>query len=375
MNPLKETAAASSPGCGPRDRSLALGSTHPMTIASGQNEEPMSEEEFASLMAKTTLNPCVDVCVSGQFDTREDADKLGKTVVLFLQMLGVYLQLDCLEALTVTDDYENALLKIERGFSTNKALAPTRDEFGTGYAMSIPVIRNGALKTHIVIHSGLIKPLVDPNHEKYSFAVHTLAHELGHAHDHSVTGRTLPNLVGTQLPDFRQGTLFNLAHGCWCEYIASRLSATWGTENYCAEFEPTLCDMLSTAMDRGTACIFCHRMHGNIADTEAEMKNIYGGLLTRLSYLVGHLHGIEASIKEKTPKLHTLIQDSKWFIPIFERYESNLKELKETHENWTGIEVFNPLMDTCESMLNAGGMRYLMLPTGNYFVELKYPNN
>jgi hypothetical protein len=335
----------------------------------------MTDEEFDSLLAKSTLNPSVDVCVSGQYDTREDADKLGKTVVLFLQMLGVYLQLDGLEAVTVADDYEDALLKIERGFSTNRALAPTRDEFGDGYGMAVPVIRNDALKTHIVIHSGLMRPLVDPDHEKYPFAVHTLAHELGHAHDHSVNGRTMPNLVGTQISDFRQGILFNLAHGCWCEYIASRLSARWGTETYRAEFEPSLCDMLSTARDRGTACIYGHSITKNIEETEAEMRNIYGGFLTRLSYLVGHLHGIEANMEEMTPKLHKLIQETKWFTPIFERYESNLKELKDTHENWTGMEVFNPLIDTCEAMLNAGGMHCVKLPTGNYYVGLNYPKD
>jgi hypothetical protein len=116
-------------------------------------------------------------------------------------------------------------------------------------------------------------------------------------------------------------------------------------------------------------------MHGNIADTESEMRNIYGGFLTRLSYLVGHLHGIEASMDEKTPKLQTLIQETKWFTPIFQRYESDLKELKQTHENWTGMEVFNSLMDTCEAMLNAGGVTYVKRPDGNYFVGLNYPKN
>lgn len=134
--------------------------------------------------------------------------------------------------------------------------------------------------------------------------------------------------------------------------------------------------MLSTARDRGRACIFGHNvMHGNTTESEAKMRNIYGGFLTRLSYLVGHLHGIEATIEEETPKLHKLIQETKWFTPILERYESNLSALAETHEKWTGIEVFNPLMDTCEAMLNTGGMRYVKLPTGNYWVGLSYPND
>jgi hypothetical protein len=70
-----------------------------------------------------------------------------------------------------------------------------------------------------------------------------------------------------------------------------------------------------------------------------------------------------------------MVTETPWFKPIFERYESNLKEMKATYGHWIGLQVFTPLMETCEAMLNAGGMTYVKQADGNYFIGLDYPKD
>lgn len=344
-------------------------------MTDSEDAEDFDKAEITSLLEKSTLCSRIDVAVDGNYPSEEDARKVGETVLFFLKVFGAFLQLDGLEVVNVADDYNAALAKVERGFATNAALTPTNDQFGAGFAMAVPVVRNGAVKTNIVMHSVLAKPLLDPDNEWYSFAVHTLAHETAHAHDHEIMARTLPGLLGTQIWDFREGNLFKLAHGCWSEYIASQLSARWGTETYISEFEPSLCDMLSTVRDRGTGCIYGHSQHGNIVDTEAEMRDIYGTILVRSSYVVGHIHGIESAVDKEVPRFYSLMNETPWFKPIFERYESNLRAMNDTYGSWAGIEVFNPLIETCEALLSAGGMTYVKLPDGGYYVGLNYPKD
>ena len=101
---------------------------------------------------------------------------------------------------------------------------------------------------------------------------------------------------------------------------------------------------------------------------------VYGTLLVRTSYLVGHIHGLDATVEEKAPVFHSLVNQTPWFEPIFERYEENLRGLYQGYaDSWHDIQVFEPLKLTFEALLNAGGMYYRRLPTGDYFIGLRRP--
>jgi hypothetical protein len=225
-----------------------------------------------------------------------------------------------------------------------------------------------------VLNSWLARALEFPETEGYALSLHTLAHEAAHAHDNDVLARTVPELLGRPMWDFRKVCLLRLAHSCWSEYIASHLSARWGTETYCADMEPDLCSMLSTARDRGRACIYAFQKVRNFDNAEAEMRNeIYGRVFVRASNLIGHTHAIDSTIEETAPQFHKLVNETPWFKPVFERYESNLREMHSTYGSWAGVDTFNPLIATCETLLNEGGMYYTKLPNGNYYVRLDFP--
>ncbi len=190
--------------------------------------EVQHEIDYAEILKTSTLPIDLHGTVIGSFGSDVEAREIWNTVFAFLQVFGASLNLEGLDAVTVADDYVSALAGIDRGFVTTQAPSPTGDEFGAGFAMSVPVIREGILKSHIVLDSRLIRPLLDPKSELYGIAVHTLCHEAAHAHDHLIQSRAFPGLYGTSIPDYRDGVLLNLAFGCWDEYIASRLSAPWG---------------------------------------------------------------------------------------------------------------------------------------------------
>lgn len=123
-----------------------------------------------------------------------------------------------------------------------------------------------------------------------------------------------------------------------------------------------LCSMLSTARERGNAALDRYGSHKDILKVEREIIDAYGLLLDRASYLVGHVHGLEKTVEEMAPEFFKLVNDPAWFRPTFERYEANVRALHESYGAWGGLETFEPLKKTFESLLNTGGMFYYRLP-------------
>ena len=172
-----------------------------------------------------------------------------------------------IERLRITvlaDDYVAALAGIDRGYPDSAAPTPTLDEFGAGAAMAVPVLRNGVHKSHVVLNSLLVRPLVDPANEYYGLAVHTLCHEMAHVYDHMLRVKAMPDHYGIPMPDLRLAVLTQFAMAGWDEYAASRLSADWGTAAYCSEFEESLIPMLGSLLPRSEAAKRKFSQHKNV---------------------------------------------------------------------------------------------------------------
>ncbi len=318
---------------------------------------------FKDLLKRSTLPQNVKVTISGAYPSQETARRILETVVFFMRMYGTQLDLSGLDSIAIADDYHETLAKLDRGFKA-PALVPSNDAFGTDFARAIPVVRDGLVKTSIVLRSELAWALDDPDHEMYSRAMHLLAHEAAHAHDNEVLRRTLPEFGKPSGKDSSDEYLLSTAHICWKEYITSRLSAQWGIRTYCGELEPRLCDMLSSAKEKADESRHGYRFHQNQKLVEGEIRNIFGKILIRSSYLVGHVHGLGKTVMEMAPQYCKLINEQTWFSPIFQRYESTLREMHSTYGSWTCEEVFSPLVGTCQDLLNAGGMRYVREASG-----------
>ena len=111
---------------------------------------------------------------------REQArEQLPDAAFAILKLGGAYLDLEGLDGISIADDYSAALACVDRGFGSQPVPQPTSDEFGSGLAMTLPVSRDGIMKSHIVLDSRLCRPLVDPDGPAYGLALHTLIHEAG----------------------------------------------------------------------------------------------------------------------------------------------------------------------------------------------------
>ena len=283
------------------------------------SEQP-DADSLKELLARSTLADSIRINFDGQIASENDARALCETTFAILKMGGSYLDLQGLDGVSIADDYLAALHGVERGFGERLAPTPTSDGFGIGLAMTLPVQRSGTMKSHIVLDSRLGRPLIDPDGAGYDFAVHTLMHEAAHAHDLQIQYRCVPGFYGSPIKSFCERTLVELTLGAWDEYIASRLSAPWGTPKYVPSFEVELIVMLASVRQRGNGAVTEYNEHHEIVTTATKMVSIYGSLLVRASYILGHADGIGTDLAVQAPRWSQLVESTPWFSPYWTQY-------------------------------------------------------
>lgn len=330
----------------------------------------MEPEDFDldELLKKSTVRDDISTSVSGNFPSEEDAKTLVYTVLGFTKVFGSVFDLAALDGITIADDYVAALAGIDRGYPNMRAPSPTSNEFGAGFAMAVPVLRNGEHKSHIVLNSALVRPLVDPKSEYYGPAVHTLCHEMAHVYDHMLRAKAMPNHYGSPMPDIREAVLTQFAMAAWDEYAASRLSANWGTPDYCSGYEESLIPMLGSLLIRSEAAKRDFSQDRNVERAMTELRGVFETFFIRSSYLIGHVDGLESTLEEEAPRLALALRETTWLNELWTRYWRILRFLFERIEAWEGVQEYQPLKDLAEELLLRGGMGFVKLPTGGYFV-------
>jgi hypothetical protein len=306
------------------------------------------------------------------FASEEEARKVGDIVFSFLHQFGKFLDLERLDAVTIAFDYDDALSQVKQGFVRETTLTKTQDEFAVGVAMTPVVMRDGKPYIHMVINAALVCCLKDHlDSPEAKLAIHSLAHEAAHVHDLVQQDRAFPGFYGTVITDYREATLLNMAHGWWEEYIASRLSAGFGDiPERMSYFETTFCSALESARKRGNAAIIAYRTHKGVEQLVSELVAIYGKALEYGAYLLGHSDGLGLTIEEAASKAHTLVQETGYFQPIFERFTAEVRKMHEKYGHWRSLKVYDGLKEVAEALLNAAGIAFRKLPNGKYWVSV-----
>ena len=214
-------------------------------------------------MGKATVPENFSVCARA-FDTEQRARSVGEAIGSCIRLLSERFDLSNLDGVTVAYDYSQALLDLDRGFDSSHKLIPS-DENAIGIAMTPSVLREGILKSHIVLNARYIDVLEDPDNEWFLGALHTLAHECAHVEITRRFDMAFPGvLLKTQYDDFRQAFRWQVVLACWDEYAATRLSAGIG-EDPTAGYEDTFLKCLHEARPKSNDYIKLYRVHGDLA--------------------------------------------------------------------------------------------------------------
>jgi hypothetical protein len=223
-------------------------------------------------------------------------------------------------------------------------------------ARTAAVRRDGDLYFHIVLRRGLGLMTLSPEAEMQRLALACIAHEAAHVEHESHLYRMFPDSYGKPLEcGNRSRQTFLKAIDVWSEYAACRSSATFRPEAV-EEFEGILCRAVEDSFAAALEQIKAHREGRGAGEVFREIQQIFGDVFICAGYLLGHVHGIERNLRDRTPRLDEVFQKNLPVKDLMIRLERILHELWLREFVWDSIEVFAPIYDLICEMMGQCGM-------------------
>lgn len=316
----------------------------------------------------STAPPSFSVQARG-FDDAETATKVATLVGKIIRELGRYIRLQSLDGVTVAFDYDQALLDLDRGYESSHRLQATNSHV-LGVAMTPSVIRDGELKSHILVRAPVLLPLLDDaDQEGIRAAVHVLAHECGHVEVTRQFEQCFPGVIlRSQLPlldTLRWDTIFAV----WDEYAVTWISASFGSDQTDGYNQTLLAD-LKALDDLNNKLIRAYRVHGNVDQILSEVYRNCGNLLKFGGYCLGNLRGKNIPWRERND-LNSVLQGH-WFEPIFQQLSDACAELAESYGEWTDMDAFLSISNILDDLVCRAGLHVTAQPGGGAYVEIPF---
>ncbi|WP_341702101.1 hypothetical protein [Ferrovibrio sp.] len=304
----------------------------------------------------------------------EGARKFGEGVLAITKKFSTALDLSRLEEVVIAWDYPAALASIDRGHGTPPA-TPTANEYGEGQAMALQVVRDNEIWNVVVIWTGLVRQLLEPEHPNQNLAFQTFLHELIHVDDLRFFTRTFPGGWKAATPkNKREGALQSIVNPCQSEYSAQRRSAS-ALPGRAID----MLDMLEKAMNDVEAQIRTarleYRVTGDLDNYWPIVTNRLTFLFQALGYALGHSDWVLENrsdypdlVKEIEEKLASLkAMQEGWMIDACRDAVRPFWDMSE----WQGLEVYDPLIEVAEQFLNRHGM-YTRAEGHELYVDMPY---
>lgn len=323
----------------------------------------MSETELPTPSIPEGYN----ICLRG-FADEDVARKLGNDVGNYLRSLSRFIDVSNLDGLTVAYDYAQALLELDRGYETTRQLTASSGD-AIGVAMTPSVIRNGKLRSHIVINGGLAEYLSDPKGEHFDLALHTLAHECAHVEVTNRFDEAFPNtLLQKSYGTYVEALQWEVILACWDEYAVCRICARIGAEPTNG-YEEVFLGQLESAPEAAKNSIIEYRIHGDLDRMLAEVLGAYGNLMKFASYHIGNLRGLDIAIDDRERTNSAL--SGHWFEPFFCRLADIHDKLFAQYGVWQDKADFEAIGALAQSVLAERGV--IIRPEGdNYYVDVPF---
>lgn len=298
----------------------------------------------------------------------EDASvRLGRTVGDFVSGFSRVFDMSSLDGVTIAGDYGAALAELDRGYETNFSLTPS-DRDVIGIAMTPSVLRDGALKSHLMFDAGFVAHLLDPQDPSFPLAVHIVAHECAHVEITAAFDRCFPDiLLRSKQADIHQQLTWQVIFACWDEYAATRRSAPFG-EDRTQDYQTTLLEALSYTRERADAEILGYRTHGDVDEVLCSAYGHYGQLLKLSAYLIGHMDGVGLQLSD-LPETRAALE-SHWFRPFFEDLAVACRAIHDQFGSWTDQAAFEALGDLVDRVLESGGLFLTPMEDGLLHVDV-----
>lgn len=306
----------------------------------------------------------------------EDADEARLFANRLMALTSDYsrwLDLSRLSRIILSYDYHGALAEI-RGIGGHPNVA-TSNEFGDGAAMAVLTQVDGQLKSVLVVWTPLIVRMFDEEDSlEKRMSLQSYVHELVHVDDQAFLETTYPGgALAMRNRDDRHGVLLGIVAPAHSEYSATSRTAiiepSTGFE-FMGLLRKTVADVIADVRRQ-------RRLY-RIGDLTLQefwswLEERCRFIFQSLGYALGHADGIIGSddgdeeMKERYRAALDEVEGMElgWLVPATRAaIQPVIKQ-----SAWTGLEVFDALIDVAERLLNAFGV-FTRLEGDAFYVDI-----
>lgn len=332
-------------------------------------DDPQNTSAYTTKKATSKTPQKIAVQALG-FNDADMATRLAIEVGQAVRVLGERFDLSGLDGVTLAVDYNQALLDLDRGYETNFKLTATNSHV-VGVAMTPGVLRDGTLKSHIVVNAGHVYPLLDLDDTVgVAHAIHVLAHECGHVQVTNAFDRCFPNVLlrqknGSMLENIQWQVIFAV----WDEFAVTSISAGIG-ESQTEAYENTFIHDLAEADERSNRLLLNYREHGSVDQILSEIYGCYGNVLKFAAYHLGNLDGLGIRWQDSERTASTL--KDHWFLPYFERLQTACLDIAKNYGEWENKESFTLISDIIDDLVERAGLLIEIMGDGSLYVDIPF---
>lgn len=273
-----------------------------------------------------------------------------------LSVISQSIDLTNLDGVTVAFDYDEALAELDRGYETTYRLTATKG-VAIGVAMAPTVIRDGLIKTHLVLNANYALSILDePGEESEYFwqSLHLVAHECAHVEVTAAFDRSFPKfLLQKAHSNILDNMRWQVILATWDEYAVCRIAGSIGYDpsgGYLETFGKVLGDTRSQCYET----IKAYRTHGDVGQVVTEVYGKLGDLLKYSSYFLGAVGAQEHP--ETHPTVLSETAEFGWFAPFYECLIESHKTLWSEFGEWNELDAFEAIGDILEDMAESIGV-------------------
>lgn len=278
------------------------------------------------------------------------AEAIARVVGMVVGACAPYLPLGKLESITFTHDYAATLRNLDRGFQARIPLEGTETESKIGIAMAPLVIRDGKIRSCIVMRAWLGEALLQPgDNDTFQFALYTLGSMLARVALADFTDTALPGVLLQPMADAWNALFFEHIHAAISNYFSARIAAELFPQANNSHRELFLA-ALESANENIPKERLAYRKHANLnAFLDVSTRSL-GDVLVHSASMLGHHDGMGQDGLEEDEHLLSILRTTglEQWIRI---YRQDLATVFKRRGQWTSIEEFTVLVTHLERLM------------------------
>ncbi len=236
--------------------------------------------------------------------------------------------------------------------------------------MTPSVLRDGAVKSHILLNAHVVEVIPDPEHENFELALHVIAHECAHVEVTAKFDAAFPGvLLQERHSDLRVAFRQQVISACWDEYAATSLSAGIGADPT-DSYEDTFLLHAAEARQVANNHIKQYRTHGNVDRVLSEVYGTYGNLLKFAAYHLGNLDGQGIAVKGRPRTVEAMA--GHWFAPYFAQLDEACQAIARNYGRWSDRAAFEAIGDIADELVGLGGVFFNYRRPGELYIDIPF---